>query len=142
MKIYKVITQRDEWFKSKFNPELLQACINEHASRGWRVVSVTATDVGSFFGSFWQKGGGATRQELVVLLEKDVDSHEAHAAEERAWVEAERARALAAEAKGEEAQKEKERRKLQPSAACPSCGWVNHFDYAAAVCARCKKSFL
>lgn len=73
MKIYKVLTQRDEYFRSQFNPEALQTLINLCASDGWRVVSMTATDVGSFFGSFWAKGGGASRQELIVLLEKTVE---------------------------------------------------------------------
>ena len=66
---YRVITQRDEFFESKFNPESLEALINMHAAEGWRVVSMTATDVGSFWGTFWAKGGGAARQELVVLLD-------------------------------------------------------------------------
>jgi hypothetical protein len=70
-RIYKVITQRDEFFASKFNPEGLERLLNQHAREGWRVVSMTATDVGSFLGSFWGKGGGAARQELVVLLERD-----------------------------------------------------------------------
>lgn len=70
-RVYKVITQRDAFFASKFNPEALEQLLNEHAREGWRVVSMTATDVGSFFGSFWGKGGGAARQELVVLLERD-----------------------------------------------------------------------
>lgn len=69
---YKVITQRDEFFKSSFNPEALQEMLNEHAEEGWRVVSMTATDVGSFMGSFWGKGGGSSRQELVILLERKV----------------------------------------------------------------------
>lgn len=69
---YKVITQRDEYFQAKFNPESLERMINMHAADGWRVVSMTATDVGSFFGSFWSKGGGSARQELVVLLERKV----------------------------------------------------------------------
>jgi hypothetical protein len=70
-RVYKVITQRDAYFASKFNPEALEQLLNQHAREGWRVVSVTATDVGSFFGSFWAKGGGSARQELVVLLERD-----------------------------------------------------------------------
>jgi hypothetical protein len=71
---YKVITQRDEFFKSKFNPEALEELINQYAAEGWRVVSMTATD--SFFDSFWAKGGGAARQELVVLLERKVAVNE------------------------------------------------------------------
>ncbi len=72
-KVYKVLSQRDEFFKSAFNPQVLQTALNDHAADGWRVASMTATDVGSFFGSFWGKGGGATRQELIVLLEKTVE---------------------------------------------------------------------
>jgi Domain of unknown function (DUF4177) len=75
---YTVITQRDEFFKSKFNPEALEELINRYAAEGWRVVSMTATD--SFFDSFWAKGGGAARQELVVLLERKVASREAPSA--------------------------------------------------------------
>jgi hypothetical protein len=71
-KEYKVITQRDEFFKSKFNPEALQNLLNTYAVEGWRVVSMTTTDVGSFWGSFWSKGGGSSRQELIVLLERTV----------------------------------------------------------------------
>jgi len=69
-KLYKVLTQRDAFFKARFNPEALQDLVNTHAAEGWRVVSMTATDVGSFMGSFWGRGGGASRQELIVLLEK------------------------------------------------------------------------
>ena len=72
-RIYKVITQRDEFFRSSFNPERLQSLLNQESGRGWRVVSMTASDVGSFLGSFWGKGGGAARQELIVLLEKVVE---------------------------------------------------------------------
>jgi len=72
-KEYKVLTQRDEFFQSKFNPEKLEALINRYALDGWRVISMTATDVGSFWGSFWAKGGGASRQELVVLLERTIE---------------------------------------------------------------------
>lgn len=71
-RVYKVVTQRDEFFQSKFNPEALEQLLNQHARDGWRVVSMTATDVGSFMGTFWGKGGGAGRQELVVLLERVV----------------------------------------------------------------------
>jgi len=69
-RMYRVITQRDEFFKSSFNPEALEDLLNELSLDGWHVVSMVATDVGSFLGSFWAKGGGASRQELVVLLEK------------------------------------------------------------------------
>jgi hypothetical protein len=71
-KEYKVVTQRDEFFKSKFNPESLQELLNVYASEGWRVVGMTATDVGSFWGTLLPKGGGNARQELVVLLERTI----------------------------------------------------------------------
>jgi hypothetical protein len=69
-KQYKVITQRDQFFQSKFNPEALQSLLNLHSSEGWHVVTMTTSDVGSFFGSFWSKGGGSSRQELIVLMER------------------------------------------------------------------------
>jgi hypothetical protein len=79
-KEYKVITQRDEFFASKFNPAALQDALNVHAAQGWHVVSLTTTDVGSFVGSFWAKGGGSSRQELVVLLERTVEAEVARTA--------------------------------------------------------------
>lgn len=69
-RLYRVVTQRDEFFKSSFNPAALAELLNRESLAGWRVVSMTATDVGSFLGSFWGKGGGSSRQELVILLEK------------------------------------------------------------------------
>jgi hypothetical protein len=69
---YKVVTQRDEFFGGAFSPEALEQLLNEYAADGWRVVSMTATDVGSLFGSAAGKGSGASRRELVVLLEKAV----------------------------------------------------------------------
>jgi Domain of unknown function (DUF4177) len=72
-KEYKVLTQRDEWFKGKFDPEKLQAAINHYAVEGWRMVGVAASDVGSWMGSFAPRGGGATRQELVIFLERTVE---------------------------------------------------------------------
>jgi hypothetical protein len=68
-KIYKVLTQRDEWFMGKFSPEKLEDAINSYAADGWRVVSMAAADVATWLGAF----GGTGRQELVVLLEKTAD---------------------------------------------------------------------
>jgi hypothetical protein len=69
-KVYKVLTQRDEWFKGKFSPEKLEEAVNHYAAEGWQIVGVTTTDVASFWGSFLPKGGGAVRQEIVVFMEK------------------------------------------------------------------------
>ena len=72
-KIYKVLTQRDSWFKGNFSPEMLEEAVNAYAAEGWRVVGVATTDVASFWGSFLPKGGGAVRQEIVVFMEKTVE---------------------------------------------------------------------
>ena len=63
---YKVLTQRDDWFKAAFTPARLEEAINAHAAEGWRVVGVATTDVGSMTGSFTGHG----RQEMIVFLEK------------------------------------------------------------------------
>jgi hypothetical protein len=68
-KVYKVITQRDEFFAGQFDPGKLEVLINKLASDGWRVVAVTTADVSTFWGSFW--AGRNARQEMVVFLEKD-----------------------------------------------------------------------
>jgi hypothetical protein len=65
---YKVITQRDEYFGGKFDPQKLEALVNGLAAEGWHVVAVTAADVSTFFGTFWS--GRGARQEMVVFLEK------------------------------------------------------------------------
>ena len=63
MKEYKILTQKDKWFSSKFDPEVLESAINSFAEQGWRVVAVTAAD---FPGAF-----GASRNELIVVFERD-----------------------------------------------------------------------
>jgi hypothetical protein len=70
-KVYKVITQHDEFFGGKFDPVKLETLINTLAAEGWRVVAVTAADVSTFFGSFW--GGRGARQEMVVFMEKPAE---------------------------------------------------------------------
>jgi uncharacterized protein DUF4177 len=59
-KSYKVITQRDEFFGGKFDPEKLEIPVNRYAADGWRVVSVATADVSTFFGTFWAGRGSAT----------------------------------------------------------------------------------
>lgn len=70
-RVYKVITQRDEFFAGQFDPEKLNHLINQLAYDGWRVVAITAADVSTFFGSFW--AGRGARQEIIVFLEKTVE---------------------------------------------------------------------
>lgn len=69
-KVYRVITQRDEFFGGKFDPVTLTMLINKFALDGWRVVAITAADVSTFFGTFW--AGRDAREELVVFLEKTI----------------------------------------------------------------------
>ncbi|MDO4543735.1 MAG: DUF4177 domain-containing protein [Clostridia bacterium] len=63
MKEYKVISQKDKWFSSKFDPASLQAALNSFAEQGWRLIAVTSADFPGAFGS---------RNELIMVLERDV----------------------------------------------------------------------
>lgn len=70
-RVYKVVTQRDEFFGGQFDPVKLAQRLNELALDGWRVVAVATADVSTFFGTFWS--GRGARQELVALMEKVVE---------------------------------------------------------------------
>lgn len=65
MKEYLILSQKDKWFSGRFDPEILQQVINDHAKKGWVVKAMTNT---SREGALM--GGG--RDELLVLLERDV----------------------------------------------------------------------
>ena len=60
---YKVLTQKDKWFSSKFSPEVLENAINSYAEQGWRVVSSATADFPAAF--------GAARQEMIIVLERE-----------------------------------------------------------------------
>jgi hypothetical protein len=65
VKEYLVITQKDKWFSGRFDAAVLQQVLNDHAKKGWRVVSmVTASREGVLV--------GGDKDEIIVLLEKDV----------------------------------------------------------------------
>ncbi|MCL2832031.1 MAG: DUF4177 domain-containing protein [Treponema sp.] len=64
MKQYKVLSQKDKWFSSKFDPGKLEAALNAYAEQGWRVVSSVTGDFKGLVGS--------ERNEIVVILERDV----------------------------------------------------------------------
>jgi hypothetical protein len=68
-RVYRVITQSDEWFRGAFSPELLEQLLNELGQGGWRVVGMTASDSGTWSGSV----AGGMRQEMIILLERVVD---------------------------------------------------------------------
>lgn len=62
MKEYKVLTQKDKWFSSKFDPYKLEAALNAYAEQGWRVVASTS---GDFPGAF------QSRNEIIIIMERD-----------------------------------------------------------------------
>ena len=64
MKEYKVLTQKDKWISGKFSPEKLEQALNSYAQQGWKVVTTAPADVPGF---------GSNRQELVIILERDMD---------------------------------------------------------------------
>jgi hypothetical protein len=59
MKEYKVLTQKDKWFSSKFDPEKLEDAMNGYAEEGWRVVTTTTAVI------------TGSREELITILERD-----------------------------------------------------------------------
>jgi hypothetical protein len=62
MKKYKVLTQKDHWSSSKFDPEKLENALNAYSEQGWRVVSCTSGDFPGLLSS---------RNEIVIILERD-----------------------------------------------------------------------
>lgn len=64
MKEYKVLTQKDKWFSGKFDPAKLEDALNAYAKQGWSVVATASASVRAVV--------GANREEMVVILERDV----------------------------------------------------------------------
>jgi hypothetical protein len=60
--IYKVLTQKDRFFKGKFDPQKLEAALNSYAEQGWAVAGVATADIPG--------GLGGSRQELVVVMSR------------------------------------------------------------------------
>ena len=58
---YKVITQKDRFFSSKFNPALIERALNEYAQEGWIFMDAVSADFGSL---------GMSRNELIIFMEK------------------------------------------------------------------------
>ena len=63
MKEYKVLTQKDKWFSSKFDPESLEKALNSYAEQGWRVVSAATASFPGWFGN--------NREEIIFILERE-----------------------------------------------------------------------
>lgn len=60
---YKILSQKDKWFSSKFDPEKLENAMNAYAQQGWRVISCATATIPGF---------GTTREELITILEREV----------------------------------------------------------------------
>ncbi len=58
---YKVITQKDRFFSSKFNPALIERALNEYAQEGWVFKTAVTADFGSM---------GMSRNELILFMER------------------------------------------------------------------------
>ncbi len=63
MKKYKILTQKDRFFGGKFDPEKLEGAINSYVPEGWRVCAVTTATFPGF---------GSSREEMIVILEKEM----------------------------------------------------------------------
>jgi hypothetical protein len=63
MKKYKVLTQKDRFFGGKFDPDKLESAINSYVPEGWQVRAVTTASFPGF---------GSNREEMIVILERDV----------------------------------------------------------------------
>jgi len=61
IKEYKVLTQKDKWFSSKFDPETLEKAVNAYADQGGEVMTMATAEFRSTFGK---------REELIVLMER------------------------------------------------------------------------
>lgn len=58
---YKVITQKDRFFSTKFNPALIERALNEYAQDGWILKEAVTADFAAL---------GGSRNELIIFMEK------------------------------------------------------------------------
>lgn len=63
---YQVLTQKDRWLSSKFDPSTLEKALNAYAAQGWRVC---AADTASFPGFL-----SGDRQEMICVLSREEGS--------------------------------------------------------------------
>jgi hypothetical protein len=60
---YKVLTQKDKWFSSKFDPTALEDALNAYAAQGWRVISCATAEIPGIL-------GGTNREEMIIIMER------------------------------------------------------------------------
>ncbi len=61
---FKVLSQKDQWFTSKFDPETLELAINGYAEQGWRVRTGATATIPGLMGK---------REEMILVLERPTD---------------------------------------------------------------------
>ena len=62
MKEYKVMSQKDKWLSSKFDPEKLEQAINAYAEEGWEVISIATATIPGLTGG---------REEMIVVFDRE-----------------------------------------------------------------------
>ena len=58
---YKVITMKDRAFSGKFDPEKLEAMLNNYAAEGWAMKATTTAEIPGMMGN---------REEIIFILER------------------------------------------------------------------------
>jgi hypothetical protein len=81
MKEYLILSQKDKWFSGRFDPQILQQVINDHARQGWEVKSMTNTSRDGVL-------MGGNKDELIILLEREVPTQGQQIERERKLAEA------------------------------------------------------
>ena len=64
---YKVLTQKDKWFSSKFDPVALENALNAYAEQGWRVIACSTAEIPGVLGSITNN-----REEMIIILEREI----------------------------------------------------------------------
>ena len=64
-KVYKVISTRDGWFSNEFNTTKIENILNQYAYQGWTVKSCVTAEIPGLFST--------TREEIIIILEKDIE---------------------------------------------------------------------
>ena len=60
MKEYKVLTQKDRFFRGNYDPEKLEKALNSYANEGWVVVSIVTGNFPSL-----------TSAEMIIVMERE-----------------------------------------------------------------------
>lgn len=61
-KLYKVLSQKDDWWNNKIDPVGLEELLNNYAKQGWTLKAAVTASIPAIF--------GRTRDEMIIILEK------------------------------------------------------------------------